>query len=142
VQALASAPRPLRLARIVTAIAASRIVGIALLLGWQNGTIPAYYAVTFAAGDFLVGLTALPLAYALGRGGIRAYGIAVAWCIVGLVDTAYAISIATQAGLFSAVSDLLGPGIVVLPIAVVIQLVVLALLLDGAVPRYMAREKA
>jgi hypothetical protein len=36
------------------------------------------------------------------------YGIAIAWCIAGLVDILHAVSIAAQAGLFSAVSNLRG----------------------------------
>lgn len=138
--AMTTLPKALRWARIVAAVAVARLIGLILISGEQSG-IPAYYANTFGVGDALVGLTAIPVAYALGRGGIRTYGLAVGWAIAGILDILYAIAIAGQApGLLTSVSNYLGVGLVVLPIALIIQFVVLALLLTPSVSRYMARK--
>jgi hypothetical protein len=138
---LVQPPKLLRWARIVSAVAVTRLIGLILLSGLQKGVIPAYYATTFGAGDVLVGITAIPVAYALGRGGIRAYALAVAWAVGGILDILYATAIASQApGLFASVSDFLGAGLIVLPIALIIQFVVLVFLLSPSVSRYMTRS--
>ena len=136
-----SAPKALRYARIVAAIAVTRLIGLVLLTA-PSSTIPSYYSMTFGLGDALTGVFALPVAWALGRGGIRTYALAMTWAFAGFIDLVYAVTIATQAGLFNAVGNFLGAGIIILPIAIIVQLVVMGLLLTGPVSKYMARPMA
>jgi hypothetical protein len=136
-----TAPKAFRWARILTGVAVIRVIGLILISGQQSGAIPTYYAYTFASGDLLVGITAIPLAWALGRGGLRTYGLAVAWAVAGELDLLYAFAIASQAtGLFSSLSSFLGVGLIILPIGLILQLAILALLLTPSVPRHMARS--
>ncbi len=135
------APATLKYARIVAALATSRLIGFVFLTA-PSTTIPTWYSTTFAVGDVLTGIFALPVAWALGRGGVRTYALAVAWSLLGFFDLVYAVSIETQSGIYSGVSNFLGVGIVVLPIAMVIQFVVFMLLMSPSVSRYMARKSA
>ncbi len=114
-----SVPRLLRYARILAAIAVIRLIGLILLTA-PNTTIPTWYTTTFGLGDALTGIFALPVAWILGRRSIRSYALAITWAFAGLIDLLYAISIATEAGLFNAISNFLGIGIIILPIAIII----------------------
>ena len=133
-----SVPKALRYARIFAGIAVIRLIGLVLFTA-PSTSIPSYYSTTFGLGDVLTGVFALPVAWALGRGGIRTYALATTWAFVGFIDLVYAVTIATQAGLFNAISNFFGTGIIILPIAMIIQLIVLGLLLTGPVSKYMAR---
>jgi len=136
-----SVPKALRYARIIAAIAVTRLIGL-LLLSAPISSIPTYYTATFGLGDALTGIFAIPIAWALGRGGVRTYALAITWAFAGLIDLVYAVSIATQAGLFNAISNFFGAGIVILPISIIIQLIILGLLLTKPVGKYMARSSS
>ena len=136
-----TAPKALKYAQILAAIAVVRLIGLILFTA-PSATIPTYYSTTFALGDTLTGIFALPVAWALGRGGVRTYALATIWAFAGFIDLVYALSIATQASLFNAIGNFLGVGLIVLPIAIIIQLAVLGLLLTGPVSQYMAKSRS
>jgi len=131
-------PSALRYARILVAFELTRLVGLILFSGIQRGLLPSR-AELYGVGDVLVALTAVPVWYALGKGRMRAYGLAMAWVSFGLVDLLYAISDSTLSGQLGAINTLFGPGIVIVPVQVVVQVVTLALLLSRSVSGYMAR---
>jgi len=133
-----SVPRALHYARILVAIEITRLFGLILFSGIQNGTLPATSAL-FGVGDALVGITALPVWYVLGRGRLRTYALVLAWVTFGLVDLIYAVVDGALAGLLPALSNLLGVGIVAVPFNIAAQLVTFVLLLNKPVLDYMAR---
>ena len=138
---LESRPKALKYARIVAALATSRLIGL-LLLTAPTTSIPSWYSITFGIGDVLTGIFAIPVAWALGRGGVRIYALAATWAALGFLDLVYAVAISTQVpGLYAGVSNFFGVGIIILPIAMVIQLVVLILLLTPPVAKYMGRSR-
>ncbi len=131
-------PRALRYARILVAIQITRLLGLVLFSGIQSGTLPATAAL-FAVGDGLVGITAIPVWYALGRGRLRTYALAMAWVIFGLVDLIYALVDGALAGQLGAIQNLLGFGILAVPFNIVVQLITFGLFLNKSVLDYMAR---
>jgi hypothetical protein len=110
-----------------------------LLSGLRSGILPSYYAINFAPGDALVGLTAIPLAYTLGKGSVRTYAIAVGCCFVGIIDIVYPLTVSSLANPTEAMTKLLGAGILALPVALVIDIAVFALLVTGSVTSYVTR---
>ena len=70
-----------------------RIFGGIFLVVWSRGGISGTFAVPAGAGDVLVGLLALPVAYLLYAGAPGARGAAIAWNVLGLADFAIAIGI-------------------------------------------------
>lgn len=131
-------PKTLRYARYLMVILVLRLLGSLLIVAGFNGQLPSYFAVPFGIGDTTVGLTALPVAYMLGRGGVRTYALALVWDVAGLVDLLLAAGVTTYGGAFGAVSAFFGPAIVLLPIDIVVHFVILGLLLTPAVARHFA----
>ncbi len=86
-----------------------------------------------------MGLTAIPVWYALGRGRLRTYVLAVAWVTFGLVDLIYAVIDGVLAGQLGALNTLLGFGILAVPFNIVVQLITFGLLLNKSALQYMAR---
>ena len=138
---MASAPKAFRYARVLVAVEVTRLFGLILFSGIQSGVLPATAAL-FGAGDALVGITAIPVWYALGSGRMRTYALVVSWVTFGLVDLVYAVIDGALGGQFGALSTLLGLGILAVPFNIVVQLVTFGLLLSPSVIRYMARNSA
>jgi len=70
-----------------------RVFGGIFLVAWSRGTLSGTFALPAGAGDVLVGLLALPVAYLLYKQSPAARSIAVGWNILGLTDFAIAIGI-------------------------------------------------
>jgi len=70
---------------------AYRVFGGIFLVAWSRGAMSGTFALPAGAGDILVGVLALPVAYLLYVGAPSAPRLAVAWNILGLVDFAIAI---------------------------------------------------
>ncbi len=131
-------PNTLRYARILVAIQVTRLLGLILFSGIRSGALPATAAL-FGVGDGLVGLTAIPVWYALGRGRLRTYVLAVAWVTFGLVDLIYAVIDGALGGQLGALNNLLGLGILAVPFNIVVQLITFGLLLTKSALQYLAR---
>src|SRR5262245_59998090 len=71
---------------------AYRVFGGIFLVAWSRGAMSGTFALPAGAGDILVGVLALPVAYLLYVGAPSARRLAVAWNILGLVDFAIAIA--------------------------------------------------
>ncbi len=119
-----------------------RLLGSLLIVAGFNGTLPSYFAVPFGIGDTTIGLTALPVAYMLGRGGVRTYALALVWDVTGLADLLLAAGVTTFGGIFAAVNSFFGPGIVLLPIDIVLHFVILGLLLSAPVASHFAAKNS
>ncbi len=132
-------PNALRYARILVAVQVTRLFGLILFSGIQSRVLP-NTAALFGVGDALVGVTALPVWYALGRGGLRTYVLAVAWVTFGLVDLIYAVIDGSLGGQLGALSNLLGVGIVAIPFNIIVQLITFGLLLNKSVLDHMTRR--
>ena len=133
------APKAFRYARILVAVQITRLLGLILFSGIQSGLLPAT-AGLFAVGDGFVGVTAIPVWYALGRGGVRTYVLTIAWVTFGLVDLIYAVVDGALGGQLGALSKVFGPGIVAIPLEIVIQAITFVLLLSPSVLRYATRR--
>jgi len=131
-------PRAFRIVRVLALIEVTRLLGLILFSGIQSGILSASAAL-FGVGDALVGLTAIPVWYALGRGRLRTYALVMAWVTFGLVDLVYAVVDGALSGQSSAISSLLGAGIVAIPINIIIQIVIFGLLLNRSVIDHMSR---
>lgn len=70
-----------------------RVFGAAFLVQWGLGRLSGTFALPAGCGDVLVGLLALPAAYALQAGVPRARSIAVAWNVLGILDLVLAIAL-------------------------------------------------
>lgn len=132
-----SIPKALRYARILVAIQVTRLLGLILFSGIQSGLLPATAAL-FGVGDGLVGITAIPVWYVLGRGRTRTYVLAIAWVTFGLVDLIYAVVDGALGGQLGALNSLLGVGIVAVPFNIVVQLATFGLLVTRSVSSYMS----
>lgn len=132
------APKALRYARVLVAIEVTRLLGLLLFSGIQSGVLPATAAL-FGAGDALVGITALPVWYALRRSGLRTYALTVVWVTFGLVDLVYAVIDGTLGGETTALINLLSYGFVAVPFNIAVQLATLVLLLNRSVMKYVAK---
>ncbi len=132
------APKALRYARILVAVQVIRFLGLVLFSGIQSGVLPSTAAL-FGAGDALVGITALPVWYALRRSGLRTYALTIAWVTFGLVDLVYAVIDGTLGGQTTALINLLGFGFVAVPFSIAVQLATFVLLLNKSVMNYMAK---
>ncbi len=123
------------------AIIILRLLGALFFPAAANGTLASYFAIPFGIGDFLTGLTAIPLVYYLPKGGIKTYALVMAWNVAGLLDLLLAAGVSTLAGLYPAVSAFFGPAIVLLPIDIVDHIVILGLLLSSSVVAYFSRAR-
>jgi hypothetical protein len=87
-EAVASVPT-----QTLIAINALRVLGVSFLLLYAAQRLPAPFAQSAGWGDIFVGLTALPVAWLLGRYGSPARPVALAWNAVGLLDLVVAIAL-------------------------------------------------
>lgn len=87
-----------------------------------------------------MGVTAIPVWYALGRGGRTTYVLTVAWVTFGLVDLVYAVVDGALSGQIGPLSSLLGPGILAIPFNIAIQFATFVLLLTSSVQRYIGQR--
>lgn len=70
-----------------------RVVGGIFLYLYGSSLLPGVFALPAGIGDVLVGLAALPVAYAVARGYTGARGLVIAWNIAGIGDLVVAVSI-------------------------------------------------
>jgi hypothetical protein len=75
-----------------------RVVGVIFLVQWARGLAPALFAFPAGLGDFLTGLFALPVAFALARSGAGAGRKAVLWNLFGITDLVTALSLGFLTG--------------------------------------------
>ncbi len=132
-------PSALRYVKILVLIELTRFAGLILFSGIQSGRLAASAAL-FGVGDALVALTAIPIWYALGKPGVRRYGLAIAWVTFGVVDLVYAVVDGALSGQVGALNTLLGPGIALIPFNIVVQLVAFGLLFSKPVSVYMTKS--
>lgn len=69
-----------------------RVLGVVFLVAYGRRLMPAEFALPAGVGDILVGITALPVAYALARMARRARSVAVAWNVIGIADLVLAVT--------------------------------------------------
>jgi hypothetical protein len=70
-----------------------RVFGGIFLVAWMRGNLSGTFALPAGAGDVLIGLLALPIAYLVHRDAPGSRKAAIAWNILGLADFAVAIGI-------------------------------------------------
>jgi hypothetical protein len=75
------------------AVHAARILGISFVLLYAAGRLPAPFAPIAGWGDILVGVAALPVAWAMSRFGARMRRLALVWNALGLLDLVTAIGL-------------------------------------------------
>lgn len=88
-----------RLAEVLDRVPQSWIVGVQLyrviggvfLYLYAYSLLPGEFALSAGIGDVLVGLVALPVAYAVARGYSGSRGLVIAWNIVGIGDLVMAV---------------------------------------------------
>ena len=85
-------PRTVRYARILIGIQIFRLIGLAFVIGLRNGTLPATFVIPASTGDALTAVTAPIVAFAMGRGGMRTWALALVWNALGLADLLNAVS--------------------------------------------------
>ncbi len=90
--------KAVRYARILIGIQIFRLVGLAFVTGLLNRTLPATFVIPASTGDTLTALTAPIVAFALGRGGMRTWGLALVWNALGLADLLNAVSLGYLTG--------------------------------------------
>ncbi len=91
-------PRTVRYARILIGIQIFRLIGLAFVLGLRNGTLPATFVIPASTGDALTAVTAPIVAFAMGRGGMRTWAVALVWNALGLADLLNAVSLGSLTG--------------------------------------------
>jgi hypothetical protein len=133
------APKLLMYIRILMLVEITRLAGL-LFLTIPNETVPAYFTLPFGLGDTLTGVFAVILALALGKGGVRTYGMAVAWSVFGVLDGLLGLGVAINSGLMPTISGILGPALIILPVGLVIGVVVFFLLMTKSVSQYLAHK--
>lgn len=79
--------------RVVVGLHFWRIIGLDFVLRYAEGRLPAGFALPAGINDIIIGLTAIPLALAIGRGGPSVRKWFVAWNIFGLLDLFSAIGL-------------------------------------------------
>lgn len=91
-------PKVVTFVRILIGIQTFRLIGLVFVTGLQKGTLPATFVIPASTGDTLTALTAPILAYAVGRGAMRTWGVALVWNALGLADLLNAVSLAYLTG--------------------------------------------
>jgi hypothetical protein len=76
----------------LVAIQVYRVIGFVFLLVWSSGQMPGESALPAGGGDVLVGLLAIPTAWASARGFKGARAAAYAWNYVGILDFVVALA--------------------------------------------------
>ena len=92
-----SKPRTLRIAIV---LAASQVYRVLPILVLPAGFLPSYLFPN-EVGDFLVGITALPVALALRRAGLLGWAIGAVWLALGIGDIVQAAGVAVVNGGYS-----------------------------------------
>ena len=95
-----------------------RILGFIFLRLWSHGLLPVYFALPAGIGDMLVGVTALPLAFALRSDSQLARRLALGWNIFGILDLVNAVTMGITTALAqptSNISPLLSYPLVLVP---------------------------
>jgi hypothetical protein len=77
----------------LVAVNTIRILGVIFVLLYARGELPAPFAPSAGWGDIFIGVTALPLAWAVTRFGPRVRPLAFAWNVVGIADLVNAIAL-------------------------------------------------
>jgi hypothetical protein len=77
----------------LVALNAIRVLGVLFVILYANGTLPAPFAPSAGWGDIFVGVTALPLAWAMLKFGPRARPLAFLWNAIGLADLVNAVAL-------------------------------------------------
>jgi len=72
---------------------AVRVLGILFIVLYASGRLPAPFAPTAGVGDIFIGVTALPLAAMVARGGPGARTLAWIWNAIGIADLISAIAL-------------------------------------------------
>jgi len=68
-----------------------RVIGVLFLIVWGAGQLPWQFAFPAGIGDILVGILAVPIAWAASKGSARSIKAAYAWNLFGLLDFAIAL---------------------------------------------------
>jgi hypothetical protein len=76
----------------LVSIQAYRVVGVTFLVLMAAGLLPPQFALPAGSGDIVVGLLALPVAWAVGTGTRPAIAAAYIWNMLGLLDFIVALS--------------------------------------------------
>jgi hypothetical protein len=79
--------------RTIVALNLGRILAVDFVLCAAEGRLPAGFALPAGLGDIVIGLTAIPLAFALSSGRPAARAWFVAWNCFGMLDLVLAISL-------------------------------------------------
>src|SRR2546426_717009 len=69
-----------------------RVLGAVFLVRWAAGTLPAAFALPAGAGDVLVGLLALPVAFFVHSRARGSWAAGYAWNVLGILDLALALA--------------------------------------------------
>jgi hypothetical protein len=77
----------------LVAVNAIRILGVIFLVLFAAGKLPAPFAPSAGWGDIFVGLTALPVAWAMLRFGPRGRPLALMWNTIGIADLVNAVAL-------------------------------------------------
>jgi hypothetical protein len=75
------------------ALHAIRVLGLAFILLYAEGRLPAPFAPSAGWGDVFMGVTALPLAWAVMRFGARVRPLVVLWNALGVADLVVALTL-------------------------------------------------
>lgn len=117
-----------------------RILGFIFVRLWSQGLLPGYFGLPAGIGDTLVGVTALPLAFALRSDSRLARRLAFAWNVFGILDLGNALTMGVKSSLAqptSNISPLLPYPLVLIPAFGV----PLALILHGLSLRQLRRRE-
>ena len=77
----------------LVAVNAIRILGVIFVMLHAAGKLPAPFAPSAGWGDIFVGVTALPVAWAMLRFGARARPLALLWNTIGIADLVNAVAL-------------------------------------------------
>ena len=70
----------------------ARVLGVDFVLLYAADRLPAPFAPSAGWGDIFVGVTALPVAWALARSGARARALVTIWNVIGVADLVLALT--------------------------------------------------
>jgi hypothetical protein len=80
---------------LLVAVQTYRIVGVVFILGLTQGIFEPAFAIHAGVGDILVGWAAIPVAISLWRGYSWSKSAVVIWCVLGITDLVYAVTLGT-----------------------------------------------
>ena len=83
-----------------------RTLGFIFLRLWSHGLLPGYFALPPGIGDMIVGVTALPLAFALRSDSRLARRLALGWNVLGIFDLINALTIGITSTLAQPTSNI------------------------------------